>query len=111
MITYEEAQGWTYRALRKRIKPRSHFAQIPEDTGAAIEVRSLEMKGRSIIGELPFEIMSANLQTVEKGFVAICGVQLSNESGSALGWETLIKIEHYHVDAEKILKEAGKVLQ
>lgn len=87
----------------------------PEDPQTAIEVRFIEVKGRAAVGEIA---LSANeYKTAERLkkdywlYAAFnCGAKPEIhmvQDPVRLGWEPIVKIEHYHVGAEKIL-QGGK---
>ena len=114
---YEEARGWKVESVEKDnrgfdlISRRPH----PEDPQTAIEVRFIEVKGRAAVGEIA---LSANeyktAERLKKDFwlyaVFNCGSKPEIhmvQDPVRLGWEPIVKIEHYHVGAEKIL-QGGK---
>jgi SNF2 family DNA or RNA helicase len=113
---YEEARGWQVESVEKDnrgfdlISRRPH----PEDPQTAIEVRFIEVKGRAAVGQIA---LSANeyrtAERLKKDYwlyvVFSCGSKPELhvvQDPIRLGWEPLIKIEHYHVGAGDILKAA-----
>ncbi len=116
VTAYEEARGWRVESVEKDnrgfdlISRRPH----PEDPQTAIEVRFIEVKGRTAVGEIA---LTANeyktAERLKKDYwlytVFNCGSKPeihTVQNPVRLGWEPLVKIEHYHVDAAKILQGA-----
>ena len=113
-IAYEEARGWKVESVEQDsrgfdlISRRPH----PEDPQTAVEVRFIEVKGRAGVGEIA--LTSNEYRTAERlkndywlYVVFNCASKPeihSIQDPSRLGWEPLVKIEHYHVDSEKILR-------
>lgn len=112
-IAYEKARGWEAVSVEKEnrgfdlISRRPH----PEDPQTAIEVRFIEVKGRVSVGEIALttnEYKTAERLRRDYWLYAVFNCGLSPEvhvvqDPVRLGWEPLVKIEHYHVDAQKIL--------
>jgi len=114
VIAYEEARGWKVESVEQDsrgfdlISRRPH----PEDLQTAVEVRFIEVKGRAGVGEIA--LTSNEYRTAERlkndywlYVVFNCASKPeihSIQDPSRLGWEPLVKIEHYHVDSEKILR-------
>ena len=113
VIAYENAQGREAVSVEKEnrgfdlISRRPH----PEDRQTAIEVRFIEVKGRASVGEVG--LTSNEYRTAErlkKDFwlyvVFNCAMEPQVhlvQDPARLGWEPIVKIEHYHVGAEQIL--------
>lgn len=114
VIAYEEIRGWKVESVEQDsrgfdlISRRPH----PEDPQTAVEVRFIEVKGRAGVGEIA--LTSNEYRTAERlkndywlYVVFNCASKPeihSIQDPSRLGWEPLVKIEHYHVDSEKILR-------
>jgi hypothetical protein len=113
VIAHEEARGWKVQSVEQDnrgfdlISRRLH----PEDPQTAIEVRFIEVKGRAGVGEIA---LSANeyktAQRLKKDYWLYVVFNCSSkpeihpvQNPSRLGWEPLMKIEHYYADATKIL--------
>lgn len=110
---YEEAQGWVVESVEKEnrgfdlISRRPH----PHDEKTFIEVKFIEVKGRATIGEIA--VTSNEYKTAERlqkdYWLYVVYNCASNpdihriQDPVRLGWEALVKVEHYHVGAEKIL--------
>ncbi len=84
----------------------------PEDLQTAVEVRFIEVKGRAGVGEIA--LSSNEFRTAERLkddywlYVVYNCASVPEvhpvQDPVRLGWEPLVKIEHYHVGSEKILK-------
>jgi hypothetical protein len=116
-IAYEEARGWQVVSVEKEnrgfdlISRRSH----PEDPQTAIEVRFIEVKGRAGVDEVA---LTANeYKTAERlkrdywlYVVFNCATRpeiYTIQDPVRLGWKPVVKIEHYHIGADDILKTAS----
>lgn len=113
VIAAEEARGWKVQSVENEnrgfdlISRRPH----PEDAATAVEVRFIEVKGRAEIGEVA--LTTNEFKTAERlkkdywlYVVYNCGItpQLHMiQDPSRLQWEPLVKIEHYHIGADKIM--------
>jgi hypothetical protein len=112
-IAHEEERGWQVVSVEKEnrgfdlISRRPH----PEDPQTAIEIRFIEVKGRAGVGEVALttnEYRTAERLRKDYWLYAVfnCGslpeVHVVQDP-VRLGWEPLVKIEHYHVGAQKIL--------
>ena len=113
VIAHEKSRGWETTSVEKEnrgfdlISRRPH----PEDPQTAIEVRFIEVKGRASVGEVG--LTSNEYRTAErlkKDFwlyvVFNCAMKPQLhliQDPARLGWEPIVKIEHYHVGAEQIL--------
>jgi hypothetical protein len=114
VIAYEEARGWQVESVESEnrgfdlISRRLH----PEDPKTAVEVRFIEVKGRAGIGDVA--LTTNEYKTAERlkndywlYVVFNCGTTpeikiISNPA--QLGWEPVVKVEHYHLGAAEILK-------
>ena len=116
VIKHEEARGWGVESVEKDnrgfdlISRRLH----PEDAKTAIEIRFIEVKGRAGIGEVA--VTGNEYKTAERlkndywlYVVFNCGSlpQLHIiQNPATLGWEPIVRVEHYHIDGKSIL-DAG----
>jgi superfamily II DNA or RNA helicase len=113
VIAYEKSQGREAVSVEKENRGFDLVSRKPhpEDPQTAIEVRFIEVKGRAFVGEVA--LTSNEFRTAErlkKDFwlyaVFNCAtnpqVHLVQDPAQ-LGWEPIVKIEHYHVGAEQIL--------
>jgi hypothetical protein len=114
VIAHEEARGWKVESVEEDDRGFDLISRKPhpEYPQTAIEVRFIEVKGRAVVGEVALsnnEYKTA--QRLKKDFwlYAVFNCSLKPEvhivqDPVRLGWEPLIKIEHYHVGANKILE-------
>jgi superfamily II DNA or RNA helicase len=116
VIAYEQARGWQVQSVEKEnrgfdlISRRPH----PEDPQTAIEVRFIEVKGRARIG--PVALSSNEYKTAErltKDFwlyvVYNCATRPEVhviQDPVRVGWEPIVKVEHYQANAARILAAA-----
>jgi len=112
VIAHEEARGWQVVSVEKEnrgfdlISRKSH----PEDPHTAVEVRFIEVKGRATVGEIALttnEYKTAERLRKDYWLYAVFNCSTMPEvhpiqDPIRLGWEPLVKIEHYHVEANKI---------
>ena len=114
-IRYEEARGCSVQSVEDEdrgfdlISRRSHT----DDPQTVIEIRFIEVKGRAGIGEI---VLSRNefktAQRLKKDYwlyaIFNCGTvpQIHTiQNPARLGWEPIVKIDHYHVSAQEIIRE------
>jgi hypothetical protein len=118
VIAHEEARGWKVTSVEKEdrgfdlISRRPH----PEDPETAIEVRFIEVKGRSAFGEVGLTTNEyKTAERLKKDYwlyvVYNCATQpaihLINDP-ARLGWEPFVKIEHYYLSGADVLSAATK---
>jgi hypothetical protein len=114
VIAHEEARGWKVQSVEQDSRGFDLISRKPhpEDSQTAVEVRFIEVKGRAGVGEIA---LSANeyktAERLKKDFWLYVVFNCASkpeihlvQDPARLGWEPLVKIEHYHVGAEKILK-------
>jgi len=114
VIAHEEARGWQVVSVEQENRGFDLISRKlhPEDPQTAIEVRFIEVKGRSAVGEVA--LTTNEYKTAERlkrdywlYVVYDCATTPKIhpiQDPVRLGWEPLVKIEHYHVDAKKILE-------
>lgn len=86
------------------------FLSYPEEPHTAIEVRFIEVNGRATVGEIALTINEyKTAERLKKDFwlyvVYNCGTTpkiYPIHVPARLGWEPLVKVEHWYVGAEKI---------
>lgn len=116
VIATEQAKGWIVKSVESEnrgfdlISRRPH----PEDLETSIEVRFIEVKGRAGVGEIA--LSSNEYKTAERlkkdywlYVVYNCGTKpeiYPVQDPARLGWEPLVKIEHYHIESSRILEVA-----
>lgn len=114
VVDHEEARGWNVISVEKENRGFDIISRKPhhEDPQTAIEVRFIEVKGRAAVGEIA---MTTNeyktAERLKKDFwlyvVYNCGTTpeiYAIQDPARLGWEPLVKVEHWQVGAEKILE-------
>ena len=113
VIAHEEARGWQVESVEQDnrgfdlISRRPH----PEDPKTAMEVRFIEVKGRASVGEVALttnEYKTAERLKQDYWLYVVFDCASTPrvhtiQDPVQLGWEPLVKIEHYHVGAEQIL--------
>ena len=115
---YEEARGWQVESVEDQNRGFDLISRKPhpEDPQTCIEVRFIEVKGRATIGEIALtsnEYKTAVRLKQDYWLYAVFNCASTPEvhaiqDPARLGWEPIVKIEHYHVGAEQILAQAGK---
>ena len=113
VIALLEAEGWEVESVEKDNRGFDLIARKahPEDPKTAIEVRFVEVKGRVGVGEVA--LTSNEYKTAERlkkdywlYVVFNCGSKPEAhviQDPVRLGWEPLVKIEHYHIRPETLL--------
>ena len=114
VIAYEERRGWQVVSVEKENRGFDLISRKPhsEDPNTAIAVRFIEVKGRSRVGEVALtsnEYKTAERLKKDYWLYVVFNCASTPEvhpiqDPVQLGWEPLVKIEHYHVDAAKILE-------
>jgi len=111
---YEEARGWKVQSVEQENRGFDLISRKPhpEDPQTAIGVRFIEVKGRSQVGEVA--LTTNEYKTAERlkndywlYVVFNCSSQPEIhliKDPVRLGWKPVVKVEHYHVGANEILK-------
>jgi len=113
VIAYEEARGWRVQSVEDEnrgfdlISRRPH----PEDPQTSVEVRFIEVKGRGGVGDIALtanEYRTAERLKKDYWLYVVYNCSLKPEikpvqDPARLGWEPLVRIEHYHLGADRIL--------
>ncbi len=113
VIEYETARGWQVVSVEKENRGFDLISREIDsgDPLKASAVRFIEVKGRASIGEVALttnEYKTAERLKGDYWLYVVFNCDSSPEVHTIqdpvrLGWEPLIKIEHYHVGSEKIL--------
>ncbi|MGD0954925.1 MAG: DUF3883 domain-containing protein, partial [Methanotrichaceae archaeon] len=113
VIAHEEARGWKVESVEQDSRGFDLISRKPhpEDPQTAVEVRFIEVKGRAGVGEIALtsnEYKTADRLKKDYWLYVVYNCSSKPEihpvqDPSRLGWEPMVKIEHYHVGAEKIL--------
>jgi len=116
VIAFEEARGWQVESVEDQnrgfdlISRRPH----PEDPKTAVEVRFIEVKGRARIGEVALtsnEYKTAQRLKNDFWLYVVYNCEAEAEihavrDPARLGWQPIVKVEHYIVPAKTILEAA-----
>lgn len=115
---HEESRGWFVESVEKDNRGFDLISRKPHphDEKTFIEVKFIEVKGRSTIGEIALtsnEYKTAERLQKDYWLYVVYNCAASPEvhriqDPVKLGWEPLVKVEHYHVGAEKILEAETK---
>jgi superfamily II DNA or RNA helicase len=120
VIAYEEARGWRVESVESEnrgfdlISRRPH----PEDQQTALEVRFIEVKGRAgedVIPLSPHEYQTAERLGKDYWLYTVFNCASTPEvhliqDPVRLNWKSLVKIEHYYLEPNAILRLEGEVL-
>lgn len=116
-IKYEESVGYVAQSVEKENRGFDLISRKPhpEDPQTAIDVKFIEVKGRSQIGEV--FLTTNEYKTAERlkndywlYVVYNCSSQPEIhriQNPTRLDWKPLVKIEHYHVSSQSILSSNG----
>jgi superfamily II DNA or RNA helicase len=117
-MEHEKARGWVVESVENENRGFDIISRKPHphDEKTFTAVRFIEVKGRSGVGEVA---LSANeyrtAQRLVEDFwlyvVFNCAStpQLNTiQNPAKLGWEPIVKVEHYHVGAKQIMEAAGE---
>ncbi|HOV80167.1 MAG TPA: DUF3883 domain-containing protein [Bacillota bacterium] len=113
VIAYEKARGWQVVSVEKENRGFDLISRKPhpEDPQTAVEVRFIEVKGRASIGEVALtanEYKTADRLKKDYWLYVVFNCASLPEiypvqDPARLGWEPIMRIEHYYLGAEKIL--------
>ena len=118
VVKYEESRGWRVLSVEDENRGFDLISRKPhpEDPDTAIEVRFIEVKGRSHVGEVA--LTTNEYKTAERLksdywlYVAFnCATDPDLhviQDPARLGWKPIVKVEHYQVGANEILKSEIK---
>jgi superfamily II DNA or RNA helicase len=114
VIAYEEARGWQVQSVEQENRGFDLISRKPhpEDPQTAIEVRFIEVKGRAHVDEVALttnEYKTAERLKDDYWLYAVfnCATQPEVhviQDPARMGWKPVLKVEHYHVEANEILK-------
>ena len=114
VIEYEKSRGWNVESVETENRGFDLISRKPhpEDSQTSIKVRFIEVKGRSHIGEVALttnEYKTAERLKEDYWLYVVFNCAENPEihfvkNPSKLGWKPIVKVEHYHVGANEILK-------
>jgi hypothetical protein len=117
-INYEKSRGWVVESVEAEnrgfdlISRKSH----PHDPKTFVEVRFIEVKGRAGVGEVA---LSANEYRTAQRLGADYWLYVAYKCGekpelhmihdpARLGWKPVVRVEHYHLGSNEILRSADE---
>jgi superfamily II DNA or RNA helicase len=113
-IKFEESRGWVVESVESENRGFDLISRKPHphDDKTFTEVRFIEVKGRAGIGEVALtanEYKTADRLKKDYWLYVVfnCGATPELhpvQDPARLGWEPIVKIEHYHAPADAILK-------
>ena len=113
-IKYEESRGWGVQSVEDENRGFDLISRKPhpEDPDTTIEVRFIEVKGRSQVGEVALtsnEYKTAERLKKDYWLYVVFNCSSTPESHviqdpGRMEWKPVVKVEHYHVGANEILK-------
>ncbi|MGA1603816.1 MAG: DUF3883 domain-containing protein, partial [Prochlorothrix sp.] len=116
-IAHEEAQGYEVESVESENRGFDLVSRKPhpEDPKTAIEVRFIEVKGRSGVGQVALsrnEFMTAERLKGDYWLYVVYNCATEPElhriqNPAQLQWQPWMKVEHYQVGADAILSHAS----
>jgi superfamily II DNA or RNA helicase len=116
VIAYEEARGWQVESVETENRGFDLISRKPhpEDPKTCVEVRFIEVKGRAGVGEVALttnEYKTAERLKNDYWLYVVFNCATTAEvkviqNPARLGWEPVVKVEHYHVAHQEILAAA-----
>lgn len=116
---YEEAQGRKVESVEEQNRGFDLISRCPhpEDPATAVEVRFIEVKGRASVGEVALtsnEYRTAQRLKNDYWLYVVYNCATAPEvhvvrNPAKLGWKPIVKVEHYSVDADTIIREQEEV--
>ncbi|GBE38592.1 MAG TPA: DUF3883 domain-containing protein [Nitrospirae bacterium] len=113
-IKYEESRGWVVEDVADQNRGFDIISRKPhpEDGKTFTEVRFIEVKGRAAVGEIALttnEYKTAERLKKDYWLYVVFNCASTPEihtiqDPARLGWKPLVKVEHYHLGADAILK-------
>jgi hypothetical protein len=117
VTTLLESEGWQVESVEEEDRGFDLIARKPhpEDPKTAIEVRFVEVKGRAGVGEVALTTNEyKTAERLKKDYwlyvVFNCASKPQAhpvQDPARLGWEPLVKIEHYHIGPQALTSAAG----
>ncbi|MBW2126764.1 MAG: DUF3883 domain-containing protein, partial [Deltaproteobacteria bacterium] len=118
VIRYEQENGREVESVEDQNRGFDLISRKPhpKDPKTATEIRFIEVKGRSAVGEVALtanEYKTAERLGKDYWLYVVFNCASTPEihiirDPVRLRWEPLVKVEHYHVGAEKILEAENR---
>lgn len=115
VIAYENKAGWEVESVESDNRGFDLIArrQSLEDINSVMQVRFIEVKGRSSVGDVALtsnEYRTAKRLKEDYWLYVVFNCSTKPEiyricNPARLNWEPMIKVEHYHVGPKSIMKE------
>jgi superfamily II DNA or RNA helicase len=115
-MAYEEAHGWVVESVEAQNRGYDLLSRKPHlsEPGVFVAARFIEVKGRAAVGEIALssnEHRTAQRLGEDYWLYVVFNCAATPElhtirNPATLGWQPVVKVEHYHVPAKAIL-EAG----
>jgi hypothetical protein len=117
-IRHEEARGWVVESVEAENRGFDLISRRPHPEGAKtfIEVRFIEVKGRAGVGAIALsenEYRTAQRLKGDYWLYAVFNCAGAPElhtvqNPARLGWQPIMKVEHYRLDAATIRQATGE---
>lgn len=118
VIAFEQERGFNVQSVEADNRGFDLISRLPhpEDKESTKEVRFIEVKGRSLVGEIA---LTANeyrtSQRLQNDYYLYVVYNCSTkpeihviQNPAKMGWQPVVQIEHYHVKAEEILRKSER---
>ncbi|MBR8828506.1 MAG: DUF3883 domain-containing protein [Gomphosphaeria aponina SAG 52.96 = DSM 107014] len=115
VIKFEESRGWKVESVERENRGFDLISRLPhpEDPQTAKDVRFIEVKGRSAIGDIALtanEYKTAQRLKHDYWLYVVFNCATKPEihcinDPIRLGWKLVSKIEHYQIDSKQIIKD------
>jgi len=114
VIKYEESRGWKVESVERENRGFDLISRLPhpEDSQTAKDVRFIEVKGRSAVGDIALttnEYKTAQRLKHDYWLYVVFNCATTPEihcinDPVRLGWKPVAKVEHYQIGQEEILR-------
>ncbi|MBI4814840.1 MAG: DUF3883 domain-containing protein [Deltaproteobacteria bacterium] len=115
---YEQQRGWVVESVELENRGYDLLSRKPHpsEPGVFLSARFIEVKGRSGVGEVALtsnEYRTAQRLAEDYWLYVVFDCAATPDlrtirDPAKLGWEPVVRVEHYHVTAKKILEAAGE---
>ena len=116
--THEEARGWVVESVESENRGFDLISRKPhpDDPKNFVDVRFIEVKGRAQVGEVALsdnEYKTARRLGGDYWLYVVYNCAETPElhvihDPARLGWKPVVRVEHYHLGAKEVLKEADE---